>query len=292
MNRFVTACVLVVACGCGESFTSFGGPAEDGGGGGGGGAEGGSGGSTASGPLHLPVGAGGGVGDCPAPDGWQSVAVGCDDPGLVLGLEANEAECGECECDAWSGNCAVVESTLQCWPASQGSCPGTPPWDSDGSETCQAGPPAIGEFHNCKLAENAPADGACEPSGGGLVDPSPWETTVDLCDGCGCFARKGDHDCPEADMVRTVGYASVVDERGCSACSCSGAGSCVSKAVISNDCGGQIALVETSCVGVNYQASWVFNVEATAPVSCEVGGGEGTGSVSPEDPWTVCCPDL
>jgi hypothetical protein len=89
-------------------------------------------------------------------------------------------------------------------------------------------------IQNQTLVCSAPASGTC--NGGECIEkpPSGFEPKA-------CIGRSGTHDCPSGGYsVRTVSYASFVDNRGCSACVCN-PGECGSAQVWPNNfCDGTI----------------------------------------------------
>lgn len=106
-----------------------------------------------------------------------------------------------------------------------------------------------------------------------------------------CVVRDGAHACPpEFPDVRS-GFQSYLDDRGCSACSCSPPTAMCTPVVGLHSADGCASLVDTlmpeECVdGVAVESYSFFN---SVSGSCEAGGGTPQGSFQPQDITSVCC---
>jgi hypothetical protein len=119
-----------------------------------------------------------------------------------------------------------------------------------------------------------------------------------------CVSLEGDDSvitCPTQYPVRRVYYLAGEDDRGCSPCECSPpqGDSCSSLVSIYADdaCSEPVGAVQAessgpTCVSVP-AGSPVGSKQASAPTytpgMCQPSGGEMTGSVKPNHPYTICC---
>lgn len=171
-------------------------------------------------------------------------------------------------------------------------------------------------------ASAPPPDGTCEETATDDVDEAEFDTRVRLCsasergpgvceDGGVCSAipvapfgealcvyAEGDLECP-ADSgydVRRVVHRDLVDNRGCTTCSCAIEGECTGSVYLLNttDCSGMTlagsAAINGACSLVNLgvesaEMSASFEVEA----SCDPSGGAPEGEAVATDPVTLCC---
>lgn len=162
------------------------------------------------------------------------------------------------------------------------------------------------------------ASGSCPPSGGqATLPPVTWGERGRVCAGgdfgagCGadvcapvgpgpasCIAREGDELCPDEYSEKTLLYQGHTDARGCSDCSCAPEVTCTGEL--------QVYLDQSSCLGAfdfdevadglcttvsrgDAIVSIEYNTIMT-PSPCSAGGGQPTGTVTPAEPITVCCP--
>lgn len=269
------------------------------GGGGTASANGGAAGEAGAGARASGGSGGAGGAECDdAPLGWTPVAP-CSAGTFVLGLEVADAACTDCQCGAWSGGQCDPPSHVGCWDDGVPGCPGGPSTAvpiADGN--CHSSASSSNATWRCKLDAATLADaGSCPSSGGALVG-GPWSSTIDLCDGCGCILQAGDLNCPEGFPSRTVAYASALDERSCSSCSCAVSGTSCTDPVVTvygdANCSQMGVTVGQLCTNVLGFGDGSGSAQLTAPPmpqggTCAVGGGVPGGAVTPLDPHTICC---
>jgi hypothetical protein len=230
-------------------------------------------------------------------------------------------QCKPCSCGALSGGSCTAQ--LLC--AENSSCQGVSNYSkSDGScdgsvsttaLSCQLGPPSI------------TAIGTCAPAGGEIVDAEMWKKLADICDtqpngscsptdeclprGTGAYAgficvySPGEvATCPGDYSIRSVVYLAGIDERMCSACTCTppATPSCSGPVYEFFDdgfCGvGGKSVGSQNCTDVSgaiagFLPGWGYRKQSNPTVqgSCAVSGGSPSGTVVGDDDssLTVCC---
>ncbi|MEE9383423.1 MAG: hypothetical protein V3V08_08420 [Nannocystaceae bacterium] len=174
------------------------------------------------------------------------------------------------------------------------------------------------------------AEGTCTLETTTEISPPAWLANARLCGptqpheemGCGpqricapppanafpslCIGRAGNHDCLTAAYPRKrLLFDALEDSRECTECddcgdlsgACEGGlflrhGTCEDPGATPDD-GGEILMRTTDCGTIDLDGG-TFNVyyEPVASGVCtQPGGGEQTGSITPENPYTVCCRD-
>jgi hypothetical protein len=120
--------------------------------------------------------------------------------------------------------------------------------------------------------------------------------------GMACIAREGDHTCPEGWAQKYTFYQHIEDSRSCSECSCGPAegATCVRKYRLFTDstCATEYGSWTTDDASLP-QCQWLSDGTALASKtleivehtlgSCAPSGGEVSGEVKLNDPFTVCC---
>ena len=260
-----------------------------------------------SGPVLVYAGEGE-ASACPA----TAPAVAAD---LYADLQAPAAQCS-CECgDAENVSCGAA--TLR----EHGNTCLQPIVNPD---TWTLNPGACVPYASSSTALNvfAPtlqtAGGSCDPSFSQTIPETGWAQTVRLCDAlvtddacdadasCSsaptddfdrvCVYVEGEASCPEEGWTqRQVVHAEVVDDRGCSECSCGAP---------SGTCGGTVSLTQNSCGGGAVLVGSVNAGSCSAGLStngnraqyvpepqasCSPSGGAPTGTATPTGPVTLCC---
>lgn len=196
----------------------------------------------------------------------------------------------ELHADATCGDAAPITTSVAA--ASCVSATGTlaehatfsPP--SPVSAACTVGPtstilPSLDRMRVCEFSADV-----CE---GGLCVPLVTQVFNRR-----CVYREGEQACPAGPLSdRLVVYRDFVDQRGCSACTCSDLAGAA--------CGGELAVYTTSCSdlpahtlapGACVQTGpppFLVAYEPAVTGTCESGGGEPTGDVQGRDPVTMCC---
>lgn len=150
----------------------------------------------------------------------------------------------------------------------------------------------------------AAVGGSCTGSAASEIAPPTWSTQVRLCRGvsCGpgcsgnvCIAKRGQASCPATFPNAHTAYATIVDTRACSACTCG--------TPTGATCTGAIATFATSTCGsatgtaafdtcVPYDARGRITATSAASATggaCAPSGGAPTGTVTADDPTTICC---
>ncbi|MBW2454330.1 MAG: hypothetical protein JRI68_07460 [Deltaproteobacteria bacterium] len=311
----VWGAVALVACG--SDFTS--------GSGGGGAAPGGSGGtstSSGSGGSATSTGTGGG-GECPPdtipvppfPEAWSGPAkiapAGGSDPlpgcdgleawTLHSGIDFDDAICA-CVCGS-----PVCQATIGYY-ANDNNCQGTP-------AATDAAPVGCTNVNPSGAVAKWWASPTCAPNGTEELPEVGWESHLQACalfsegaeESCApapaapfstvlCVVREGDgHNCPAGYEDRLVLYSDSHDTRGCTPdCTCSADYvQCGDALHVYSDpnCGNggtMGAWAEDNCI-----TSLTFNsvsyVATTTVGTCTKASVEATGTVTPTNPFTVCC---
>lgn len=228
----------------------------------------------------------------------------------------------------------AVCAPCACGGLTDASC-GPVPLFCAGNKTCSnpsdvSGQLTDGECHkiggngdgSCYLGAAQPAQqGRCAATGGGLTDPQPFKSMVDICgsgitpgDGCTgracvprasadyagyvCINQQGEHACPSGWNIQRIVSANSVDQRSCSDCTCTPNVTCTGGAYRAYDfdnCSGNTRdLNSTSCTDYSSLkdfSSWGLRRTSSATVggSCTAGGGVGAGQVMPTGTQTFCC---
>lgn len=184
-------------------------------------------------------------------------------------------------------------------------------------------------YSNAAIGAWQSSPGACVASGGkSTVDPLSWGKLARACspliatagacalgETCGstepgfssCIARNGAHECP-AGLNRHEVYGAANDSRSCSSCSCSAptgemcawtfdafeAENCQGLPIASLDVspGFSPNVTAGACEPINPASivrSVMANEKPNTSGSCAPSGGEPIGSVTPQDPVTICC---
>lgn len=191
-----------------------------------------------------------------APAGWSgpyalreanAASVNCTDDyddevfRLYGGLKAAAASCSPCSCGAVTGTQCRMDLDLYLSKDCSGLCGSTNTAASVCTNLSCSGSPALGSI---RFGSHVSSSGSCPPSAQNpSLAPVSWDVHAVLCQtpavatGCGsdsvclppvepsqfslCVARPGDQSCMPPFTLRTVRYEGIVDERGCTACSCS-----------------------------------------------------------------------
>ncbi len=231
-------------------------------------------------------------------------------------LQAGPAKCS-CECGPVTGaTCASPVVNLY----SNGNC----------MQTCSPASQVIGP--NCTtinvngcggmhftVTPGAPS-GTCAPASTTTTLPPPeWRTNVRLCgmpspppasgceggqlcapppglpfEGAYCVARAGEWACPSGYPAQRTYYASYVDTRACSDCTCEPPTGIQCSAMVATFgdpmCSGGVMQqsAPTACSGAMLKAAMAMATTATGG-SCAPSGGVASGSAAPSTPTTVCC---
>ena len=251
-----------------------------------------------SGPLAVAKAA--------AADGLPSCAAPYDAPEATLFegfTDAPPAEC-DCSCGVTTGLCdTLIQGWAddECFLLEKGTAVGASgcvPYDRE-----SGGMTIYSDFSICLPDEEetipeipwdafvascaAASEGAaCDE--GRCVDLPPDGFEAEL-----CIAAEGDVECPEdtAFQSRTVRYAAVTDDRGCSECECGTLPACLLTYDYYDtaDCSGApIGTANTAqCEPVTGVAAIEFDFEG---VDCPVSiASTPEGSAAAEEPWTYCC---
>lgn len=151
-------------------------------------------------------------------------------------------------------------------------------------------PKATFEFSG-KLCEGAPFGGGCSP---GKVcaprPPEPFEPGL-------CVYQQGSVACPSGSYAfPTAVYQSLVDNRGCSPCTCGEPHkiSCIGSTTLHADlvCGNPVLTVphDGTCVGfAGTVSSLVYTQQGPDGGNCDPAGGTPEGAAIPGPELTVCC---
>ncbi|WP_437279400.1 hypothetical protein WME90_02235 [Sorangium sp. So ce375] len=199
----------------------------------------------------------------------------CDGLAVPLPVPANRCTSTEdvsgLPLDSYSGEAPGVDSAA--CPASGGAATVPPPRFGTEGLVCAAAPGTGG----CAAGE------ACAPR---EID-APFEPGI-------CVWREGDRRCPREFSEQHVFASSVVDDRGCTQCTCDTRGvSCSATMTLFRDadCTRQNGTVplDGACIEEIPQAAAV-SVKVTGAGSCQPRGGAPTGEVQEgDDRITVCC---
>lgn len=244
---------------------------------------------------------------------------------LVYYKDKGSSACKACNCKWLGAQCSEPE--VSCYYGSA-SCGGAatfsliPPGSS--CVTNASIPLNGGQVASCQITKSPQvvSQGTCNAGGSTLVDPALWKTEVRTCpapaapaagecagtcvaDGAGsfggplCLKRHGDLACPAGWSSKTVVYTSADDTRGCTSCGCGMPTTSCSMGVYNvfpgDGCAGAGALsfAEGTCKSVGSAFSDATRsikppiVTAGSTSTCF--GGSPTGSLTPIDPWTLCC---
>lgn len=258
------------------------------------------------------------------PDDWEgpiSVAIESDsedlpvcvnDDAIRLGNGALTFDPAACGCECGDVNKASCSISVGFWPSFSTSCNGNP----SQTQTLQNGvcSPTAGDVsgNNIEWSPTTPAPGACEPQAQAPVLPEPsWGEVAAGCsaitfsggDGATCadppqgwqnicIVRPGDHACPSGYPEKLTFYKGLADTRDCNDdCTCDES---------SVTCSGTVALHNTNnCIGGIFQgvgpnqcsfaSATRLQYVATTTGSCTPMPATPNGTVTPDEPHTVCC---
>jgi hypothetical protein len=149
--------------------------------------------------------------------------------------------------------------------------------------------PLAGWGHSARACESVivPVQNGC--TAGQVCAPAPAAPMEPRL----CVFMAGDVACPNVGYsVRRTVYGGVVDNRGCTPCSCGTPTGVSCAATLQEGCGqtGTVHDLPTVCGGLSDPGSVTL---LAAPVasggSCPADGGIPTGSAAPSSPTTVCC---
>ena len=269
------------------------------------------------GPVLASLTSGGGGDAVQCPSDWPERMTGGSEP------SAGQASCFPCLCESPHGATCGLPTTTVFDP---GNC--SPGGEIDVfiplvADDCQ-------DLIGMNVADSAIGDpipvtgGVCDATGGGAsFTPAQWAVDFVACigtstgGGCNsgsvcvprpqepfasshCIVRDGDVPCPSGVYgSKYTFYASLVDERGCTSCSCG--------SPMGQSCGGMSYLYETngcmpgsdspvfhdgSCANVNGARSARYVPDGLGPLGgmCTPAGGQPIGQVTPTEPITLCCP--
>ena len=230
--------------------------------------------------------------------------------GCTCGSPSNvECQPARLECSTTSATCQDLQDVTG--SVDDGSCfHGTSP-----------------DVQSCLFVDPSPEASATCDSNLGEEESPPWEVVVDVCDqpedgggGCGdgsmCVPRGGSDYagsvcvrttgkqsiCPGGWHDRTVAWASGIDLRGCTGCTCNLDPSSVGctdtgyKVYGNLSCSGSGKVIGASCEDLtpltsdgNWSARLSSSPVSTAPGTCVPEGGKAVGDVVPSNPSTFCC---
>jgi hypothetical protein len=193
------------------------------------------------------------------------------------GMQCDTVTLAVGQCTNVQMNCFSVFGIKASPPAQGASCAAqptktVPTWSwTTTARACETGQPP--------LQSGCPAPQVCVPLPGAPMTPRP------------CIINTGDLACPAgAYSDKHVFYASVSDDRDCTACQCGGPTGITCPASV-NNCGGSSFSVSAACTQLNDPNG----VELASPPvpsaggSCAASGGQPSGGVTPTTPTTVCC---
>ena len=271
------------------------------------------------------------------PDGWTRVilqrgngippaATPCADgttPELLFTDPAGPAECAACSCGPLAGTTCNLPGLL-CFQNSA-TCAGTALDLTSQVVAAECSKPDLGGAAtiSCQLyGKNVVNEmGECAPSIADFPNKDPWLGWVRACPfataegggGCvggacipkpeagfsTCIRKTGTDICP-AGWNGVEAYASVKDERGCAACSCTPSARCGQGGYEFYDfdfCqmggAGFVTILDETCTdGFDLPDLTTWSIRQVPPVgggSCLPAGGEATGAVVPLGPVTFCC---
>jgi hypothetical protein len=226
------------------------------------------------------------------------------------GSPSGTHSCGGCSCATPTGQTCAQK--LVTWTGS--SCTGTSSETAISSTCTDVYAPA--SFSTTAT----PSGGACAPSGGSAsLGPASYSEAIRGCiapsfleEGCAqgevcaadppagffpthCVASAADLSCPSPYTVRTLAHAGIVDDRGCSACTCAAPTgvSCQGYFTFRSGSGCSAStfapLSLGSCLGGSGSGSLKVEGNSANGGACAPSGSSPTGSVGPKDPVTICC---
>jgi hypothetical protein len=230
-------------------------------------------------------------------------------------LQAGPAKCA-CDCGPVSGaTCGSPVVNFYSGGDCMQSC--SPASQAIGSTCTTLNVIGCGGLH-FTLAPGTPS-GGCVPMSSTTLPTLEWQTNVRLCgmpsppatSGCEggqlcapttglpfesvyCVARMGAWACPSAYPAQRTYYASYVDSRACSACTCQAPTGIRCSATVSTfgdpSCTGGLTerSAPAACSGAGLKAAMTKETKA-AGGSCAPSGGLASGTVAPSTPTTVCC---
>lgn len=233
-----------------------------------------------------------GVG-CVVPEGWRSSSAPCGQAGAMLIFDAPPGWDGACTAEhaipagaMCNGSPCVRSLTIHPPTPVGGSC--APKMDGPVPAKDQA----FTTFARACLGNAYPP---CSSPGDTCVPAAPEEFAT-------CIYQKGDVACPDPWSVKHVFYEELIDDRGCSDCSCGPPEGSVCVASVSVYADGSCSnlLLSTSLGSAEPAAchdlmsgvalgSKVAEVDSVEPGECPPLGGEPIGDVSPGEPATFCC---
>ncbi len=230
-------------------------------------------------------------------------------------LQAGPAKCS-CDCGPVTGaSCGSPVVSFYSDGTCMQSC--SPASQVIGSTCTMLNIAGCGGLH-FTLAPGAPS-GGCAPVSSTTLPALEWQTSVRLCgmpsppptSGCEagqicapttglpfesvyCVARMGAWACPSGFPAQRTYYASYVDSRTCSACTCESPTGIQCSAMVSTfgdpSCNGGMMQqsAPAACSGAGLKAAMTTGTKATGG-SCAPSGGIASGTVVPSTPTTVCC---
>lgn len=116
-----------------------------------------------------------------------------------------------------------------------------------------------------------------------------------------CIQREGDHLCPEESVysMRTRRFLDFKESRGCTDCTCGGfsAAACAGtlRGFTDSTCSGQgISITPNACgmetiTPIGGDVIGLLSIPEVVGGVCDYTGGESVGSLTAEDPVTICC---
>lgn len=258
----------------------------------------------------------------PCPTGWMPFGAA---PVVYGGLTVPSPGCTSCACGPPNGVTCDVESQSCTGDALDQSCSNSVSMSpiARGDGACVTF--SVDYICSYALATASRAiGGSCSESGGALM-PFTWASAHDLCEpsvrgACSdsmcvpppggtylptlCVARSGDLGCPAGFPTRTLVHRGATDERSCAACTCGSPKGASCAATVTfyacPDCMGASLEVPVSgaCTpagnGINCGGGASLRsaryTGAVSPGRCTPSAASESGTVTPTEPWTVCCP--
>jgi hypothetical protein len=270
------------------------------------------------------------------PEGWTRVLVeygvgeppaevpcaSGDIPETLFTNPAGPAECDACECGPLEGTTCRPRS-LVCFPNSS-TCSGTNLSLTAEVAAAECTKPYLNDATtiSCRVPgqPNVDQKGGCEPTVADFSNKYSWNGWVRACPdktpqggGClvgscipkstpgtsTCIRKDGPAACPDG-WTTTEAYASALDDRGCSECTCTPEAQCIGGGYEfidfdSCDMSGSptVTILGSTCMDATNlpdSGTWsIMQILPDASGSCVAGGGAPTGSVVPEKPITFCC---
>ncbi|MDI3291510.1 hypothetical protein [Polyangium sp. 15x6] len=260
------------------------------------------------------------------PTAWNENAGACPDgkSPLILYADPSPAECKPCECKLPAGT-VCSGAALSCWAGDSCGSGGDEPKTFDSG--CIPNTSMPGQIlglgtSSCQVTGTEevilPTGSACTATGSGLKNANLWESNVHLCsieqasscpDGgaCvtvppgtygdyACITKPGENECPAGwESMAKLSYGKFTEGRMCPDCACL-------QKQLSCDLKGAFSKSGSACgaVGTDIETCTTFGlgsgarIQHPAPMIPEAACPQpvGTGSVSAQEPTTICCHQL